>query len=192
MSDALAQIEEVRREAEAALQSVSTPDGAEQFRIQFLGTKGKVKGLMDLLGQVPREQKPEFGQRANAVKREITSAFEAKKAALAQGDGAVAGRDAVDVTEPGRRPEIGNRHILMKVVDELTELFGRMGFSVASGPEVEDDFHNFVALDIPPSHPARDPLDNFYLQTGSPDSPPLLRTQTSTVQIRVMERQRPP
>src|SRR5688572_10758495 len=206
MSDALAQIEEVRREAEAALQSVSTPDGAEQFRIQFLGTKGKVKGLMDLLGQVPREQKPEFGQRANAVKREITSTFEAKKAALAQGDGAVAGRDAVDVTEPGRRPEIGNRHILMKVVDELTELFGRMGFAVASGPEVEDEFHNFVALNIPASHPARDPLDNFYLQaarsevrgqrseeeSGAAPSSLLLRTQTSTVQIRVMETQKPP
>ena len=207
MSDALAQIEEVRREAEAALQSVNTADAAEQFRIQFLGTKGKVKGLMTLLGQVPREQKPAVGQRANSVRDEITSAFEAKKAALAQGNGAAAaGRDTVDVTEPGRRPEIGNRHILMKVVDELTELFGRMGFAVATGPEVEDEFHNFVALNIPASHPARDPLDNFYLQAersevrgqrseeelGAAPSSLLLRTQTSTVQIRVMETQKPP
>jgi len=108
------------------------------------------------------------------------------------------------VTEPGQRPQIGNRHILMKVVNELTELFGRMGFSLASGPEVEDEFHNFIALNIPASHPARDPLDNFYLarETGEGQSTALdrapgeqlmlLRTQTSTVQIRVMERQKPP
>jgi len=145
-----------------------------------------VKGLMTLLGQVPREQKPEVGQRVNAVKDRLTTAFEARKQALAGGAGDH--RDYVDVTEPGRKPELGNRHILMKVVDELTELFGRMGFAVASGPEVEDEFHNFVALNIPDSHPARDPLDNFYLQGGAQ----LLRTQTSTVQIRVMEKQRPP
>jgi phenylalanyl-tRNA synthetase alpha chain len=105
-----------------------------------------------------------------------------------------------DVTEPGARPPIGRRHILMQVIDELVELFGRMGFTTAAGPEVEDEFHNFVALNIPPSHPARDPLDNYYLAThahgsamGSGDEAKyLLRTQTSTVQIRVMERQKPP
>jgi phenylalanyl-tRNA synthetase alpha chain len=102
-------------------------------------------------------------------------------------------RDAIDITEPGQRLQIGNRHILNKVIDELTELFGRMGFSVASGPEVEDEFHNFVALNIPKQHPARDPLDNFYLAgEGSDSHPKLLRTQTSTVQIRVMETQPPP
>src|SRR5205085_8919677 len=103
----------------------------------------------------------------------------------------------VDVTEPGLQPQVGNRHILMKVIDELTELFGRMGFSVATGPEVEDEFHNFVALNIPESHPARDPLDNFYLQKPTAEplasaSQLLLRTQTSTVQIRVMQTQKPP
>src|SRR2546423_1516723 len=100
---------------------------------------------------------------------------------------------------------MGNRHILMKTIDELTELFGRMGFAVATGPEVEDEFHNFIALNIPEQHPARDPLDNFYLSTGKePGASPtasapgvsasqrLLRTQTSTVQIRVMEQQKPP
>src|SRR5947199_2525392 len=104
---------------------------------------------------------------------------------------------AEDVTEPGKRPQIGNRHILMTVIDELTELFGRMGFSVASGPEVEDEFHNFVALNIPEQHPARDPLDNFYLSADTGEGAArgadlgpqghlhLLRTQTSTVQIRV-------
>jgi phenylalanyl-tRNA synthetase alpha chain len=108
------------------------------------------------------------------------------------GGGAVS-KDAIDVTEPGLRPQVGNRHILMKVVDELTELFGRMGFAVAAGPEVEDEFHNFIALNIPRQHPARDPLDNFYLNSApSTQHSALLRTQTSTVQIRVMETQQPP
>jgi phenylalanyl-tRNA synthetase alpha chain len=130
----------------------------------------------------------------------VKAAFEARRSELA----AAQGLDAADVTEPGLRPRIGNRHILMKVANELTELFGRMGFSLATGPEVEDEFHNFIALNIPASHPARDPLDNFYLaaETGEGPStaldraPPeqlmLLRTQTSTVQIRVMETQKPP
>jgi phenylalanyl-tRNA synthetase alpha chain len=158
----------------------------EQFRIKYLGSNGQIKGLMKLLGQVPKEQKPAIGQRVNAVKDQLTGSFEEKKSSLG---GAKASTGILDdVTEPGRLPQIGNRHILMKVTDELTELFGRMGFSVASGPEVEDDFHNFVALNIPKSHPARDPLDNFYLEGSNM----LLRTQTSTVQIRVMEKQRPP
>src|SRR5687767_8007840 len=186
MADVLGEIDSIARAGEAELAAVRTADGLEQFRIKYLGTKGRVKGLMTLLGQVPREEKPAVGQRVNAVKDQLTAAFEARKQSLAGGAGDE--RDAVDVTEPGRRPELGNRHILMKVVDELTELFGRMGFAVAAGPEVEDEFHNFVALNIPESHPARDPLDNFYLQGGSQ----LLRTQTSTVQIRVMEKQSPP
>ena len=196
MADMLAEIDGVLREALAELATVANADALEQFRIRWLGTKGRMKGLMSLTGQAAPEQKRSVGQRANAANDQVRTAFDAKKAELsAQPD---ADRDYVDVTEPGRAPVQGNRHILMKVVDELGELFGRMGFSLAAGPEVEDEFHNFVALNIPPSHPARDPLDNFYLATGgvtqpgSADSGLLLRTQTSTVQIRVMERQRPP
>src|SRR3954452_12788546 len=115
---------------------------------------------MKLIGQLPKEQKPLVGQRVNALDAEISGALDAKRATFAaQPTGPIE-----DVTEPGRRPQIGRRHILMQVQDELVELFGRMGFAVASGPEVEDEFHNFVALNIPKSHPARDPLDNFYLQ----------------------------
>jgi phenylalanyl-tRNA synthetase alpha chain len=218
MSDVLTEIDEMIGRGEAELRDVRSPDALEQWRIKYLGTKGAVKGLMTLLGRVPKEQKPAVGQRVNAVKEQLTAAFEARKVELTA---AVGPAITEDVTEPGRRPEIGNRHILMKVIDELVELFGRLGFAVASGPEVEDEFHNFVALNIPESHPARDPLDNFYLApetgegpgkgsgvriqgsgnagaTSSAPSPSaaepslLLRTQTSTVQIRVMERQRPP
>src|SRR6185436_19075318 len=128
-----------------------------------------------------KEQKPVIGQRVNQANAEIELAFNEIKQNLSQD--ATGDRDYVDVTEPGRRPQIGNRHILMKVVDELTELFGRMGFSVATGPEVEDEFHNFIALNIPESHPARDPLDNFYLTTANGTAAGagqrLLRTQTS-------------
>ncbi len=222
MPDVIEQIDEVSREAQAELAAVATPDDLEPFRIKYLGTKGRLKDLMQLLGQVPREQKPGIGQRVNALKQELTAKFEEKKSSLGAGVGVERG-PVEDVTEPGNRPQIGNRHILMRVVDELTELFGRLGFSVASGPEVEDEFHNFIALNIPESHPARDPLDNFYLEgsgkgsgegsgfgvggsrnagRGEPSSPEprtlnpepslLLRTQTSTVQIRVMEQQKPP
>src|SRR5687767_7312641 len=192
MADALAEIDAVAREGEAELAAAAaSADALEQWRIKYLGSKGRVKGLMNLIGQAPPEQKKAVGQRANEVKVRLSGLFEVQQQSVGASKANAA--DAVDVTEPGWRPQIGNRHILMKVVDELTELFGRMGFSVASGPEVEDDFHNFVALNIPPSHPARDPLDNFYLQTGSPDGDArLLRTQTSTVQIRVMETQKPP
>jgi len=237
MSDELKQIDALLEVALAELKGVSTAAGLEKYRIKYLGTKGLVKDLMTLLAKVPREQKPAVGQRVNAVKEKITSAFDAVRDAISAGASAVA--QAEDVTEPGRVLQVGNRHLLMKVVDELTELFGRMGFALASGPEVEDEFHNFVALNIPESHPARDPLDNFYLQgsgegsgfrvqgsgegtgfrvQGSGEEIPgsafpafsslnpepqtlnpypnpsqlLLRTQTSTVQIRVMERQKPP
>jgi phenylalanyl-tRNA synthetase alpha chain len=201
MADALPQIEQVHQQAKAELTGAQTTDQLEQFRIKFLGSNGQIKNLMKLLGSVPKEQKPAVGQRVNALKDEVTAAFESRKAELAQG---APSDTTIDVTEPGLRPQVGNLHILMKVQDELTELFGRMGFSVASGPEVEDEFHNFVALNIPKSHPARDPLDNFYLQpatgegqahgsaVGFDENQLLLRTQTSTVQIRVMEKQKPP
>jgi phenylalanyl-tRNA synthetase alpha chain len=177
-----------------------------------------VNDLMELLRLAPPEQKKVLGKPANAAKGKLTAAFGARQLEIQQAG--ATDSEGVDVTEPGVQPQVGNRHILMKVIDELVELFGRMGFSVATGPEVEDDFHNFVALNIPESHPARDPLDNFYLSGGrsevrgqrsggpgsasSPDLQPLtsdlpaqtsnllLRTQTSTVQIRVMETQKPP
>jgi phenylalanyl-tRNA synthetase alpha chain len=166
----------------------------EGWRIKYISSKA-TKDLMAPLASAPREQKREIGQKLNGVKDQLNSSFEKRKGELSESQG---GKDALDVTEPGRRPAIGNRHILMKVIDELTDLFGKMGFSVASGPEVEDEFHNFVALNIPESHPARDPLDNFYLSTaetageGARRGERLLRTQTSTVQIRVMETQKPP
>ncbi|MDB5298143.1 MAG: pheS [Phycisphaerales bacterium] len=210
MPDVSAELDDLTRQADADLAAVNSPAALEQFRIKYLGSKGLLKAKMALIGQAPPDQKKVVGQRLNEVKQHVTAAFDAKQEALAD----LVGEDGVDVTEPGVRPAVGNRHILMKVVDELTDLFGRMGFSVASGPEVEDEFHNFVALNIPESHPARDPLDNFYLEkraegggqkvghasAAAGNAAPstqhsalrLLRTQTSTVQVRVMETHKPP
>jgi phenylalanyl-tRNA synthetase alpha chain len=201
MADITEQIDATLREAGEELATVANPAQLEQFRIKFLGVKGRIKGLMSLLGQAPKDQKPVIGQKINSLKDRVAAAFEARRSALSASE---SDDGAADVTEPGLRPQIGNRHILMKVANELTELFGRMGFSLASGPEVEDEFHNFIALNIPLSHPARDPLDNFYLAAdtgegqstvldrGPQEQLMLLRTQTSTVQIRVMEKQKPP
>jgi phenylalanyl-tRNA synthetase alpha chain len=192
LPEAFAQVDQVAAAAAEELKAVATAADLEAWRVKYLGTKGLVKGLMKLLGTVPKEQKPALGQKVNAVQDELTTALKSQEAAF--GGARPVGRDAFDVTEPGDRTPVGTRHILMRTVDELTDLFARMGFSVAAGPEVEDEFHNFVALNIPRQHPARDPLDNFYLEATGPGggTPPLLRTQTSTVQVRVMETQKPP
>jgi phenylalanyl-tRNA synthetase alpha chain len=198
MDDPIKHIEETRQRALVDLEAVKSAAELESWRIKYLGSKGEIKNLTDLIAKAPKEQKRDVGQKVNTAKTEVQSAFEAKQSQLAAGTPA---EMAEDVTEPGTRPALGNRHLIMKVTDELTELFGRMGFSVASGPELEDEFHNFIALNIPKSHPARDPNDNFYItvDTGEGKSPAaseahqhLLRTQTSTVQIRVMETQKPP
>jgi phenylalanyl-tRNA synthetase alpha chain len=196
MQEILNQIDEIRQRALAELATVASAQELETWRIKFLGTKGEVKNLNDFIAKAQGPDKKTVGQRVNPVKKEIEAAFEAKKNAAASD--VTSAKDYIDVTEPGRRPEIGRTHVITQVTNELTELFGRMGFTVAAGPEVEDDFHNFIALNIPASHPARDPNDNFYIRgsensgLSTQDSALLLRTQTSTVQIRVMEKQKPP
>ena len=202
MSDPLAEVDQIVTQALSELATVKNAAQLEAFRIKYLGANGLIKKLPEKLRTAPKEVKAALGQRINSGKEQVTNAYEQTQAAIALSGQAVE-KDAIDVTEPGVRPRIGNRHIIMKVTDELTELFGRMGFTTASGPEVEDEFHNFVALNIPKQHPARDPLDNFYLTSaggreggGIPSlqegASLLLRTQTSTVQIRVMETQKPP
>lgn len=193
MPDVFAEIESLQSQALAELNAATSSDALEAWRIQYLGTKGKLKDAMKLLGQAAPADKPRLGQAINAVKTALGEAFETRHSAAA--NAAAAERDAIDVTEPGDRHRVGRSHILSKVVDELLDLFGRLGFEMATGPELEDDWHNFVALNIPASHAARDPNDNFYLAgqgDWSKGQGVLLRTQTSTVQIRVMETRKPP
>jgi phenylalanyl-tRNA synthetase alpha chain len=188
----LEQIDELQAEAEAELAKVQTADELEQFRVTYLGQKGKVRGLMGQIKDVPKDQKPEFGQKANALKQKLEQAFEDRKQVIGGDQQQKAKGPQIDITEPAPPPRLGRTHIISQTIDELVEVFGRMGFDVAFGPEVEDEHHNFEALNIPESHPARDPLDNFYLTDPNQANPTLLRSQTSTVQIRVMENHPPP
>jgi phenylalanyl-tRNA synthetase alpha chain len=134
---------------------------------------------------LPREEKPRAGQLANRARNEVTAAFEQRKTTLEEAQKQK--RELIDVTVPGVPFLLGKPHVITQTISELLDIFGRMGFGVAYGPEVEDEWHNFVALNIPPEHPARDPLDNFYIEDNV-----LLRSQTSTIQIRVMEKTKPP
>jgi phenylalanyl-tRNA synthetase alpha chain len=179
----LEHLEQLRRHGLAELESAGDADALERWRIAYLGTKGRLKGLMPRIREVRPADRPAVGERLDEVKDALETAFGRKKGALA----ARAAAPALDVTEPGLPCGEGRRHVISRTIDEITEVFSRMGFSVASGPEVEDEWHNFEALNIPKGHPARDPSDNFYLRGGS-----LLRSQTSTIQIRVMTAAPPP
>jgi phenylalanyl-tRNA synthetase alpha chain len=186
-------LDELLSAAQSELAAVKSPADLETFRIKYLGTKGRLKDAADHLKTIPGPDKRAFGQKMNEVKNAVTAAFEEKKSTLASGPAVVTG---VDITEPGRLSftdyHPGTLHIITQTINDLTALFARMGFTVAEGPEVEDDFHNFEALNIPKIHPARDPLDNFYLDRPKDAPSYMLRSQTSSVQIRVMETTKPP
>lgn len=185
MSSVLEEMEATGRRALAELETVDTAESLEAYRIKYLSRKGQVTELVGQLGSLPGEIKPQAGKLANQVKNQVQQAFDQRRDSLGKTSGKT--KSHVDVTLPGEPVEVGSRHLIMQTVDELLDIFARMGFEVGYGPEVEDEFHNFIALNIPESHPARDPLDNFYI-----DDQTLLRSQTSTMQIRVMESRQPP
>jgi phenylalanyl-tRNA synthetase alpha chain len=189
---ALDQLAQYESEALQAIQSAADTAALEQVRIEFLGKKrGRLKDLQSLLGKVGPDERPALGKRFNEVKDRVEQAWTERDAALSRPARAAEG---IDITLPGTPLKLGHRHPLTQTMDEFREIMGRLGFTVADGPEIEDEFHNFEALNIPHDHPARDPLDNFYLATAgrAAKGPRLLRSQTSTVQIRVMEQARPP
>ncbi len=182
----LEELDELKAQAKAMLDAVVDAAGLEAFRIKYLGSKGAVKAAMKRLQDVPPAEKAAYGKCANEVKNALQSAYNALAAKFKAGKIAAKGPQ-VDVTLPGKQPKIGHTHLITQTINEICEIFGRMGFTVETGPEVEDERHNFEALNIPPEHPARDPLDNFYI-----DEKTMLRSQTSTIQIRVMENTSPP
>ncbi|MSR58587.1 MAG: phenylalanine--tRNA ligase subunit alpha [Planctomycetaceae bacterium] len=198
--DLIAQLDEFEAQALAAIAAAADLAALEAVRIQFLGAKqGKLRDLQGLLGQATKDLKPLWGKRFNEVKNRVSAALDARQRELARPAVAVGG---LDVTMPGVVPRLGRRHPLTQTILEFKDIMGRFGFTVADGPEIEDDYHNFEALNIPADHPARDPLDNFYLasavvgaglkNSGGGSEARLLRSQTSTVQIRVMEKTKPP
>ncbi len=182
-------LDALRRELESALAAAGTsPAAVEAVRVRFLGKKGELTALLKGLSALSDVDRPAAGQAINAVKSQVEAALDAAKAVAAAQAGALAlAQDRIDITLPARRPPCGSLHPVTQTRRELERIFRSMGFSVEVGPEVEDDFHNFEALNLPPGHPARDASDTFYLNDGL-----LLRTHTSPVQIRTMQKSQPP
>ena len=172
---------------EVAAEVAGTADLVEAFRIKWLGTKGLVKAIMAEMKNVPVDQKKEFGQILNEFKIFVETKYETLKENATGGAGA--GAAAIDLSLPGDPIAVGTRHPLNLVRNQIVSIFKRLGFAVAEGPEIEDDWHNFGAMNLPEDHPARDMQDTFYINQ---DPAWLLRTHTSSVQARVMETQKPP
>ncbi|MBO5364333.1 MAG: phenylalanine--tRNA ligase subunit alpha [Clostridia bacterium] len=182
------QLTNIRNGAMAALESAATLTELEELRIQYLGKKGELTAVMKGMGGLSAEERPVIGQLANQVRGEIETALEEKKSSLeAAAANAKLESEKIDVTMPGNKPAKGKKHPLITVLDDLKDIFIGMGFSIAEGPEVELDYYNFEALNIPKDHPARDTQDTFYI-----DETVVMRTQTSPVQVRTMEQQKPP
>jgi phenylalanyl-tRNA synthetase alpha chain len=175
-------------QASRSISQSSDMAALDAVRVAYLGKKGEITAQLKNLGQLPADERPAAGQAINRVKQEIQQLLETRRAQL--GDEAIAERlqrETVDITLPGRRVAAGGLHPVTLTMNRIGLMFGKLGFDVAEGPEVEDDFHNFEALNIPEHHPARAMHDTFYFDDGM-----LLRTHTSPVQIRVMENQPPP
>lgn len=165
----------------------------DQVRVQYLGKSGLITSQLKQLGQLPPEERKAAGQEINQAKQALASAIELRRESLqAEALNARLKAEAVDVTLPGRRHEAGGLHPLTISMQRVSEIFAQLGFSSAEGPEVEDDFHNFTALNIPANHPARAMQDTFYLDNNGLKESLLLRTHTSSVQIRYMETHQPP
>jgi phenylalanyl-tRNA synthetase alpha chain len=181
-------LENLLQQASHSISQSGDMAALDAVRVAYLGKKGELTAQLKNLGQLPAEERPAAGQAINQVKVQIQELLETRKSALS--DQAIASRlqtETVDISLPGRRNGAGGLHPVTLTMNRIDKMFGKLGFDVAEGPEVEDDFHNFEALNIPEHHPARAMHDTFYFDDGR-----LLRTHTSPVQIRVMENQEPP
>lgn len=191
MDDLNTKIRDIRSGIEEA--SLETEEQIEAFRIEYLGRRqGVIQPLFDRIPDLPPEKRPEVGKTLNKLKQRAEQKIEEARQALAEPSGA-AGPEGLDLTLPGRRPFEGSIHPITQTLEEIEQIFARFGFDVAEGPEIEDDWHNFSALNFPPDHPAREMQDTFFLSPPPPEGEgTVLRTHTSPVQIRVMEQQEPP
>ena len=182
------QLEALKQQALAELEALSSQKDVEDFRIRMLGKKGALTGLLRGMGAVPAEERPVIGQMVNDLRAMLEEQLGAKETALAENaKNERLAAETLDVTLPGEQRKVGGLHPLNKVLEDLIDIFRSMGFDVVDGPEVETDYYNFEALNVPADHPARDMQDTFYLAENL-----LLRTQTSAAQIRTMENRKPP
>jgi len=174
--------------AEEAIAAAADLESLDRVRVEYLGKKGVLTAELKALGQLPEDERPARGEAINRAKRQLNDSIERRRRELTEAElNARLGRESIDVTLPGRGPGRGSLHPITHTLRRIERLLGQLGFAVAEGPEVEDDRHNFEALNIPADHPARAMHDTFYFGEGR-----LLRTHTSPVQIRVMEEQGPP
>ncbi len=181
-------LEDIKAEAAAAIDAASDVAALEELRVSYLGKKGALTGLLKGLGQLSAEERPKAGAEINAVKQVLNEQLNARKESLqSEALAAQLAAEAIDVTLPGRRAEAGALHPITRTIQRMETFFASMGFDVVEGPEIEDDYHNFEALNIPAHHPARAMHDTFYV-----DDTHVLRTHTSGVQVRTMETQSPP
>ncbi len=175
----------IEEEAKQRLESIQSLEDLEAFRVFFLGKKGRLASLMEKLPGLSPEERKAYGTEANHLKKFLDEAYQTKKGSL--GGALSKEKKTFDETLPGIRPLVGSLHPITQTIQEITRIFARLGFQIVDGPEIESEFHNFTALNIPLDHPSRDSFDTFYTATGH-----LLRSQTSTVQIRTMQQKKPP
>jgi phenylalanyl-tRNA synthetase alpha chain len=181
-------LDDLKAEATAAIESAVDSAAVEKLRVEWLGKKGRVTDLLKSLGQLNADERPKVGAEINAVKQLLNEQISERKETLQQA--AIAAQlsaEALDVTLPGRREDLGALHPITRTIDRMSDYFAGLGFEVVEGPEIEDDYHNFEALNIPAHHPARAMHDTFYI-----DDTHVLRTHTSGVQVRTMETRDPP
>jgi len=187
-AQAMMETEELTRKALADIAAAETPDALEALRVALLGKSGTVTAQLKQLGALPAEQRKAAGEAINRARDAITAALQERRALLeAAALDARLAQETIDVTLPGVRPQRGGLHPISRTMARIAQIFARLGYEVADGPEIEDDWHNFEALNFPPHHPARAMHDTFYFGDGR-----LLRTHTSGVQVRYMQTHRPP
>ncbi len=188
LSDLETQLEDLRQEGTTAIATCQSLDQLEQLRINYLGKKGKVSVVLGAMGKLDASERPRIGALANDVKKALETGLDDKRTALQAAQlEAQLKAETLDVSMPGVYRPQGRIHPLNGIIDRALDIFVGLGYTVASGPEMETDYYNFEALNTPPDHPARDMQDTFYLPDGN-----LLRTHTSSVQIRYMEQHKPP
>jgi phenylalanyl-tRNA synthetase alpha chain len=186
--EVIMELEAIIKEAQKAVSEANTPAELDAVRVAYMGKKGKVTDLMKGLGALSAEERPAAGQKINLAKQEVQGLINSKIQLLKQAElNAKLSSESIDVSLPGRSTEIGNLHPVSRTIARIEQFFGELGFAVKEGPEIEDGFHNFDALNIPKNHPARADHDTFYFNPNL-----MLRTQTSGVQIRTMEAESPP
>jgi phenylalanyl-tRNA synthetase alpha chain len=181
-------LNKLHEDALAAVKDATSAQILDEIRVKFLGKKGEITSQLKSLGKLSAEERPAAGARINEVKEAVAGAINARKAELEEN--ALAEKlaaEQIDVTAPGRRQQVGGLHPVTMTLRRIESFFTNIGFSIETGPEIEDDYHNFEALNIPSHHPARAMHDTFYFDANT-----LLRTHTSTVQVRTMERAKPP